>query len=179
MGSGCMADSKTFTHVMINLYACLPPQQRGWTLCETYLEHASWVIRPLDRQEIIEDLLVPIYNTKKKLDGTRPDEMSLISPPKLAVLFLIFAQGALMDLTLPPYSEEAEDYHTCARAALSLRSLFDSPVIEAVQAILLMSYYQCNAGDRYSQDSVWTLISLGCSLAHSVRLQLCLADVQY
>ncbi|KZP32860.1 hypothetical protein FIBSPDRAFT_924875 [Athelia psychrophila] len=170
MGSGCMTDPETFQLSMNNLYACLPLQRRAWSLFETYLEHASWVIRPLDRLQIVENLLVPIYNTKKELDNAGCETMPHISPPKIAVLFLIFAQGALMDLTLSPYSEEAEDYHTCARAALTLRSIFDSPSIETVQAVLLMSYYQCNAGDRYTQDSVWTLVSLSCILSHSIGM---------
>jgi hypothetical protein len=81
---------------------------------------------------------------------------------------MIFASGALVDLTLPAYNSEAETYSLYARAALSLRSVFDSPVIETVQSIVLMAYYHSNAGKRYTLDGVWTLFSLGAKLAQGV-----------
>jgi hypothetical protein len=49
-----------------------------------------------------------------------------------------------------------------------MRSIFDSPVIETVQAIVIMAYYHSNAGKRYTLDSVWTLLSLGAKLAQGV-----------
>lgn len=126
------------------------------------------MFRPLKRDEVIDDILTPIYNAKKDRESSNPEATYDISPHKFAVMFMIFAQGALVDLTLPAYNAEAENYHHYARACLSLRPIFDSPAIETVQAIVLMAYYRSNTGKRYSLDSCWTMVSLGAKLAQSV-----------
>lgn len=84
---------------MSALLANLPERLRAWSLCETYIEHAGWMFRPLLREEIVNDVLTPIY---KLVQEATPDEPASISPHKLAVLYLIFAMGALLDLTLEP-----------------------------------------------------------------------------
>ena len=86
-------------------------------------------------------------------------------------MFLVFAVGALVDLTLEPckydlytfrrFSEsyicldnkESEIYYHLGRASLSLRSIFDSPEISTVQAVLVMATFHGNAGKRYTMDS--------------------------
>lgn len=166
--SGCALHSKKYETAMDILFSCLPPRPRAWALCETYMEQGSWIFRPLKRDEIIDDILTPIYNVKKARDDVNSEATTHISAHKMAVLFMIFASGALVDLTLPPYNVEAESYHQYARAALSMRSIFDSPAIETVQAVVLMAYHHNNAGKRYTSDSVWTLMSLGAKLAQSV-----------
>jgi hypothetical protein len=160
--------SRTYKEAMEFLFSCLPPRPRAWALCETYLEQATWIFRPLKRDEIINDVLTPIYNAKKDMEDPNSETKHDISAHKMAVLFMLFAQGALVDLTLPPCNSEAENYHFYARAALSLRSVFDSPMVETVQAIVLMAYYHSNAGKRYTLDSVWALLSLGAKLAQGV-----------
>jgi hypothetical protein len=166
--SGYAPNSELYRQSMNILFSCLPPRPRAWALCETYLEQASWIFRPLKRDELIDDVLTPIYNAKKEREDPNSEGPHDISSHKMAVLFMIFAQGALVDLTLPPYNDAAEEYHQLARAALSMRSIFDSPAIETVQAIVIMAYYHSNAGKRYTLDSVWTLLSLGAKLAQGV-----------
>lgn len=73
-----------------------------------------------------------------------------------------------MDLTLPSCSVEAERYYQLARAALSLRSIFDSPEIETVQAVAFMSAYHSLATSRYSVESAWSIMSLASRLAQGV-----------
>lgn len=83
------------------LFDRLPPQTRASSLCETYLEHASWAFRPIKRDEIMEEILGPVYKSlrERQLSG---NPISWFSPHKLSVAFLIFASGALLDLTLEP-----------------------------------------------------------------------------
>lgn len=166
--NSCLLGSEKLEKAMDILFSVLPPRPRAWTLCETYMEQASFIFRPLKRDEIIDDVLTPIYNAKKERDDPKSQIKTHITPHKMAVLYLIFAQGALVDLTLPPYNVEAENYHLHGRAALALRSVFDSPAIETVQAIALLAYYHSNAGKRYTLDGVWTLVSLSAKLAQSV-----------
>ena len=170
--SGCAPHSEKYKTAMNILFAGLPPRPRAWALCETYMEQASWIFRPIKRDEIIDDILTPIYNVKKARDDSNSEPTTNITPHKIAALFMIFASGALVDLTLPPYNADAEGYHHYARAALSLRSVFDSPAIETVQTIGLMAHYHSNAGKRYTLDSVWTLLSLSAKLSQSVGANL-------
>lgn len=80
----------------------LPPQPRAWSLYETYMEHASWIFQPLRREEMIDEILSPVYKAMKDKQTNSPSAIESISPHKLAVLFLIFTLGALVDLTLDP-----------------------------------------------------------------------------
>ena len=170
MGIGCDSNSQKYATAMDALFASLPPMPRAWSLLEAYLENASWVFQPIRREVIIEDILTPIYNAKREHEDPEATGKAWahMSPHKFAVLFLIFANGAVVDLTLPPYNDEGEEYYHYARAALTLRSIFDSPLIETVEAIILMAHYRSSAGERYSRDSTWTLIGLGAKLAITV-----------
>ncbi|KZP21367.1 hypothetical protein FIBSPDRAFT_825911 [Athelia psychrophila] len=169
---GCASGSETYENAMTMLFACLPPRPRAWSLCEIYLEHASWHVHLATRQDLIEDHLTPVYNAKKEREDPAFDSESYtqIAPHKFAFLYLIFAQAVLVDLTLPAYHADGEKYHQYARAAMALRSFIDSPTVETVQAILLMVHYRSFAGERYTRDSIWALGSLGCKLAQSIGL---------
>lgn len=157
------------------LEALLPPRPRAWALCETYLAHFTWWSRPIKRDELIDDILTPIYNSlKPTATGERVGYRAGGSdasrcPHLLAVLYLVFAVGALVDLTLSPCSAEAEKYYRLGRIGLSMRSILDSPEIETVQAVTLMAAYHSLCTLRYSVESAWTLSSLATKLAQSVR----------
>ncbi|KIY46632.1 hypothetical protein FISHEDRAFT_75449 [Fistulina hepatica ATCC 64428] len=151
------------------LFDNLPDQPRAWALCETYLEQASWCFCPMPRDEIIDDFMIPIYKGRKDrlIDPTAGYAMSV---HKLAVLFLLFAMGALVDLTLDFHNAEAEGYYHLGRAALASRSVFDSGEIATLQAIVLMGSYHGMGGSRYTIHSAWSLMSLGAKLAQSLGL---------
>ncbi|KII94707.1 hypothetical protein PLICRDRAFT_188975 [Plicaturopsis crispa FD-325 SS-3] len=151
------------------LYNFLPPQPRGWSLCETFIEQACSPFRPIQREELVEDFLIPIYKVaKEKQDNLNPSVD--ISPHKLAVLYYVFAIGSLMDLTLPPYNVEAESWFQLGRSALALRRVFDSKEIATVQALLLMGVYYSLSGRRYTLDGTWSLFSLAAKLAQGIGL---------
>ena len=160
------------------LEAQLPPQPRAWALCETFYEHLSWWTRPIKRDELIDDILVPIYRCKNEparktyfRDSSEDETNENRSPHLLATLYLVLALGALVDLTLPACSGEAELYYRLGRAALSLRPVFDSQEVDTVQALLLMAAYQSLCTGRYSLESAWRLISLAAKVAQSVSEQ--------
>lgn len=167
---GSNPKSQTYANAMDMLFASLPPTPCAWSLFEAYMENATWVFQPVRRENLIEDILTPIYNAKKEREesAATPNTWADISPHKLAVLYIIFAIGAVVDLTLPPFNAEGEKYYHCARAALALRSIFDSPLIETVEAIILMGHYRTCVGEKYSRDSTWTMIGLGAKLAINV-----------
>lgn len=151
----------------------LPPQPRAWELCETYLSYFAWWFRPIKRDELINDVLGPIYRYAAEPNSNEGYRGGVRCPHLLAVLYLVLAVGALVDLALPPCSVEAEKYYRLGRAALSLRSLFDSPEVETIEALALMSAYHSLCSTRHTAESAWSLISLAARLSHSVRHSSC------
>ena len=168
MYRGYASDSDTFKSAMGMLFDLLPSSMRASSLCETYLENFSWKCQLVTRPELFGDFLAPIYKAKKAGEVSIGQAINQISPHKLAFLFLIFAQGALSDLTLPAYNEEAERYHHYACAALALRSLINAPTVETVQAMVLMAHYRSGADERYPRDGIWMLAAMSCKLAQIV-----------
>jgi hypothetical protein len=157
----------------------LPPQPRAWSLYETYMEHSSWIFRPLKRDEMIDEILSPIYKYMKDKQTFGSSAIESISPHKLAVLFLVFTLGALLDLTLEPCkfsyclsmyyiilvftldNTEFETYYHLGCACLSLRSVFDSPELATVQAVLLMAACHAEGGKNNTMDSAVSDQSIG------------------
>ncbi|KAF8074719.1 fungal-specific transcription factor domain-containing protein [Lyophyllum atratum] len=163
----------------------LPPQDRAWSLCDSYLKHAANFFRPIKRDELFDSFMPGVYaaaasatrhsggDASGKFEpGTRrtaSGDVTKNTPHALATLYFLFALGALLDLTLPPYNAEAEHYYELARAALSLRVVFDSPQLDTVQAMGLMATYHCLAGKKYSRDSAWCVMSFAAKLAQGVH----------
>ncbi|KAF7966111.1 hypothetical protein HWV62_39992 [Athelia sp. TMB] len=152
------------------LFTCLPPRPRAWTLCETFLEQGSWLSRPIQREELIQSIFSPIYGAKEEREHPGSATTIEVSPHKISLLFSIFSLGGLVDLTLPAFNDEAERHHQCARAALALRSVLDSPMLETVQAILFLAYYCRNFSQRYTQDSIWILTSVASKVAQIIGM---------
>ncbi len=150
------------------LYGLLPPKLRAWSLCETFQEHGTVGSLIIDRSEVVAELLTPIYRYLGDGKQHRQGKPPPLSCHKLAVLFLVFALGALVDLTLPPYNTEADNYFDLGCAALNLHHIFKSPEMATVQAVLLMSTYLSHGGRRYTMDGAWTLSSMAAKLAQSV-----------
>lgn len=169
--------------VLETLLNHLPPQPRAWSLYETYMEHSSWIFRPVKRDEMIDEIMSPIYKIIKdgKINGSRVIES--ISPHKLAVLFLTFSLGAFLDLTLEPCASpvlsphqrttwlivaftaldntESETYYHLGSACLSLRSVFDSPEMATVQAVVMMASCHAEGGIKHAPDSAVSGWSIG------------------
>ncbi|KAJ7179223.1 hypothetical protein C8R46DRAFT_1324183, partial [Mycena filopes] len=145
------------------LFDYLPEQPRAWSLCETYMEQCAWQFRPISREEMIDDFLTPIYKSlrDRRNWNSEAEFPHTVSPHKIAVLFMLFALGALVDLTLEPHNIESDRYCHASRASLALRSVFDSPEMATVQAILLMSSYHSMGGRNYTMESSWSLMCLG------------------
>lgn len=65
-----------------------------------------------------------------------PEDQDPNDSHRLAVLYMVFAVGALMDLDKPYLSLEATQYYQLARAALSLDSILEHQSIPALQALV-------------------------------------------
>lgn len=146
----------------------LPEYPRATTLCETYLENSAWIYHPISREELIDETLAPIYALAQDRQMEISEIKREISPHTLAVLYMVFAHGALTDLTLPPYNAEAENYFHLGRLALSLQPVYDLPTIQTLQALCLTSLYYANHARYPTLDSAWSIMALANKLAHSV-----------
>jgi hypothetical protein len=150
------------------LESFLPTIERAWSLSESYLLHAALFFRPVKRDELTNILIPTIYNaaserTKARINAETSSadsgqsyeaaHVDAYSPHALATLLFVFALGALLDLNMPPYNAEAEHYYHLGCACLSLRSVFDSPQIDTIQAIGLMATYHTLGGKKYTRDS--------------------------
>jgi len=59
-----------------------------------------------------------------------------LTAPNLAILFMVFALGALLDLDKPAHNAEAMQYYHLARAAISIDCVLEEHSIPAIQALV-------------------------------------------
>ncbi|KAJ7171427.1 fungal-specific transcription factor domain-containing protein [Mycena filopes] len=171
------------------LRAQLPPAPRAWALHATFAAAASWYITPLPASELAELLLLlyspsnfnpPSFDEDGNYLGGGGSDYSdeneegeeEVTPHALALVFLALASAALADLSLPPYSAEADRYFDLGRAALALAPVFGSRDLHTIQALMLAGVWYATGGPRYSFDSSWTIAGLACSLAQTLGLHL-------
>ncbi|KAJ7849361.1 hypothetical protein B0H14DRAFT_869301 [Mycena olivaceomarginata] len=158
-------------NALVQLFSHLPAKSRAWALVELYFENGCWSGTPIMRDEHVE-LLALVYARFNAADsrGSGAVLAPTCSVHQLAVIYGVFALGALVDLTLPPYNAESEHYFDLCRAALSALSLFDDTSTATVQALVLVSVFYSHGGPRFSMDGAWSVISLASNLGKSMGL---------
>ncbi|KAF8558874.1 hypothetical protein OG21DRAFT_1404117 [Imleria badia] len=166
-----VSDDGKQTELLDALFDLLPEYPRATTLCETYLENSAWVFRPISREELVDETLTPIYASAQDRKNETLEVKKEISPHTLAVLYMVFAHGALTDLTLPPYNAEAENYFHLGRLALSLQPVYELPTTQTLQALCLVAFYYGNHGRYPTLDSAWSVMAFANKLAQSVSPQ--------
>lgn len=155
--------------------AQLPTWERASALTEAYLQNLSWFFRPVDRQQIVEELLPTVFKRRNPnisqssfgsdMEGDLDDVVDLHD---LALMLMVFACGAAGDLTLPPYNSEAETYRQLARATLGLKNIFDGASLSAVQAVCMLGMFDVISGRKNTLETSWKMLCLGFSLSASV-----------
>jgi hypothetical protein len=147
----------------------LPSLDRAKYLVQTYLEQAAWLFRSVSQEQLMDELL-PVYYSK---DPVKPSHQTK-GDHELALLLLVFAVGALVDLQQEPFNHEAEHYHQLARAAICLQPVLEKPSLITIQAIHLLSIYNAMSGNELSaketsMETTWSLTSLIAHLSQTVR----------
>lgn len=84
-----------------SILAGLPESMRASSLSEIFYEHYAIYCIPIQREELIQDYLSPMY---KYLDDSRanqslPIPSATFRPHRCAVPFFVFALAAWLDLT--------------------------------------------------------------------------------
>lgn len=146
--------------------AHLPSWERASALCEAYLENLSWFFRPVDREQIVEELIPSVYKNRR----SHAASLEELDFHELSALLMVFSVGAVADLTLEPYNDEAEKFFHLSRAAISLKPIFDGSSFAGVQAVALMGAYDLFACRKPSLEGSWNMLNLAMLLAGSVSI---------
>jgi hypothetical protein len=103
----------------------LPSIDRAITLCDTFLEHLSWMFHIVSRQQMINELIPAVYKQTQVSYG----------PHDLALMLIVLGIGSLVDLTLPPYNLEAQHYYRLARASLALQPILGQQSVVTIKVV--------------------------------------------
>jgi len=148
----------------------LPPFSQASSLSDIYFDHSAWCQNPIPRDSFISLILNECYP-----DERPPVSLQHVSSHRLSVLFMVFALGTLMDTHRPLCSIEAEEYHSLARACLSVEPVYDNSSLQAVQSMLLMIWYYTLTANRRSNGyrlAIWGVVIRLCQaigLHHDTR----------
>ncbi|KAJ7075114.1 hypothetical protein B0H15DRAFT_934829 [Mycena belliarum] len=140
----------------------LPPLERAIILCETFLEHLSWMCRIVSRRQLIEELIPAIYKQVRATYG----------PHELALLLITLGIGALVDLDLLPYNLESQHYYRLAQAALTLQSVMTEPSVTTIKTLHLMSIYNGLSGKEANMEASYGLLDMASRGALTTGLHL-------
>ena len=165
----------------------LPTLERALSLVEIYSENLCWLWQPVEREQIIQEIIPYIYGRLQQSPSSTPLDPSTsnshlagVCPHVLALLFAIFACGAVVDLNLLPWNEEAELYYHLSRTALTLKPVFDGAGLHAVQAIALLGEYDLFSCRKTDLEGSWKVMTFAMFLGASVRYSaICLVVVSF
>ncbi|KZS94500.1 hypothetical protein SISNIDRAFT_453426 [Sistotremastrum niveocremeum HHB9708] len=159
-----VAPTETTANIREYIHMRLPPRDETTRLTNIYFERATWLHAPVSRMRVGE-IVSSIYSDQlgRGFAATPAHE--------LAILLLVLAIGTLMDEEREaPYSSKADDYSMLARAALCLESIFESPTLRSVQALMLMAIYLFYADKAGPGDARWIITGIAVKLAQSLGL---------
>ncbi|EPQ56422.1 hypothetical protein GLOTRDRAFT_128366 [Gloeophyllum trabeum ATCC 11539] len=144
-----------------SILAMLPRAGRAQQLVDLYYKHAAWMYTPIYETDFLDNVYSKFYT------GESIPEFSPIETHRLAVLCMVLAMGALLDLDRPPLNLEASQYYGLGRAALSIGSVLEEPSIPAIQALVIMSHYMFWAN---IDSPRWAIMGLVMKLVQTVGL---------
>ncbi|OCF41269.1 hypothetical protein I317_04927 [Kwoniella heveanensis CBS 569] len=141
----------------------LPPPDIGRSLADTYFRTFGWFTNIVQLRTWDQQFFNHVYQ-----DPNSPFIKPSVKPQRLAVVLLVYALGALMDLSKPPHNDQARHYFTGARACLSLDP---SHSVTYVQCIYLYGSYIMNGGtDTSGGDTFWPLLRMGMAVCEAIGL---------
>ena len=152
----------------------LPPWERAHFLAQTFLDQISSFFRGLTRLQLMDEMLPTIY--KHHFPPNLELEEDYSGAHDLALLFIVFAIGALVDLPVDPLNSEAAEYHQLARAALSRQPVLEKPSLATIQTLRLLAIYNGlsseSGDDETSMETTWSLTTLAIHLSQTVCISL-------
>lgn len=159
-----ISDGHNYQERMYMLMESFPDGAKASSLCESYINSYTWFFRPLSRGELFQEILAPILSDRNS-GGHSDAARRFIQPHKMAVLFFIFAIASSTDQS---HVSESDRYYQLGRMALSMRSVFDAPRLDTIQAVSLMAAFVSNSGGKHAVEEGWSYLGLAIRLAVSV-----------
>lgn len=124
----------------------------------------SWTFPGFPRERVNE-LFLLFYPDQDSLETPQ----TFVGPHKLALMFLIFAVAALVDLAQRAINDEAEHYFQIARVAISQQTLLQLPSLATIEMLVMLStYYSMTGADSLRMETSWSLISMASRFALTV-----------
>ncbi|THU97620.1 hypothetical protein K435DRAFT_819108 [Dendrothele bispora CBS 962.96] len=138
-----------------SIESLLPPIERAISLCDTFLEHLSWMFHIVSRKQIVDELIPIVYKEKNLSYG----------PHDLALVLIVCGIGALVDLELEPYNLEAQHYYQLCCAAVVLQPVLEQQSMVTIKVLHLMSIYNGMSGQESNLEQSYALLNLADQVA--------------
>ncbi|KAG5639732.1 hypothetical protein H0H81_000012 [Sphagnurus paluster] len=148
--------------VLPTIEGFLPSIDRAIEVCETFMEHLTWMFQIVTRRQVIKELIPAIY---KQVDAS-------YGPHELALLLIVLGIGTLVDLSQPPYSLEAQHYYKLSRAALALQPVLAEQSMITIKVLHLMSIYNGMSGKESNLEQSYALLDLASQVAMRIGFHL-------
>lgn len=150
----------------------LPSWDHALRLVKSFQDGAGWLFRTVSPEQIQGELLPSFYNQSSSSPSPSLS-INHTGPHDLALLYMVFAVGALVDLGKEPANAEAEHYHQIARAAVCLQPVLEKPSLVTVQVLHMLSYYNAMSSNELgsqetSMETTWSLQTLAAHLSQTV-----------
>lgn len=146
------------------MYTTLVPRGcMGWSLFLLVLQSSDISARyePIPYNDFVISILNPIYGSEGY-----PSTDALHSH-RLAVFFMVLANGNLYDESHPDAAAVAEQYYALARAAFSLDSILLEVTCATVQALFLVFCFVYNSSQSDKEER-WLLTGITTRIAQTV-----------
>lgn len=98
------------------------------------------------------------------------DSMKLCHMHDLALLYSVFSNGSVADLTQPTAGSEGLRYNQLTRAALGIHPVIEYASLSAIQALIMMATYSIYLCDKNFHETSYKTLSLAVMLSSTVRL---------
>jgi hypothetical protein len=134
----------------------LPPEEVGRELAAQYFDVVGTTTRIVQPWTWEEKFFLHVYHTSS------PNQQ------RLAVVFLVFAVGALMDINRAVPDKTADEYFASARMCLTMDSTHS---VTYVQCLYLCGIYLMNGPGKLARgDIVWPLLRTALGVAEAIGL---------
>ncbi|EJT46054.1 hypothetical protein A1Q1_05436 [Trichosporon asahii var. asahii CBS 2479] len=150
---------------MDTLTSHLPAPEVARDLLDCYYENYAWNHDVAPRQGV-----EPIFN--KVYEHSDEPLAQRVHLQQLALLFIIFAMGALHNPELPPHHPSAEHHLAASRWCLVKGDFMGVNTVPGLQALVIMAHYHLETEKGRSGDSAWPLWGLAMRLVTAMGLHI-------
>ncbi|THH31848.1 hypothetical protein EUX98_g2353 [Antrodiella citrinella] len=154
--------------VRLTIETLLPPRSRTEELVEIFMENLSWMFQ-IVTLSYLKTELVPMVYRRAAGDLRRAEDYC---PHDLALMLIVLAIGALVDLTQRPYNAEAHRYAAMARTAAGLQPLMEDISLATVKFTHLLSIYNGMCGKESAISSTYALTNVASVMAQKIGLHM-------